>query len=180
MAANPPLPPDQQALVEHLFELFSQYVAAEDVRERRDLHAQILDLFNQLGVVSDSPLVKQAVALFETIKLDKRATPKVPPTLSNRARSFVTTNIKQHERQNAITLTSGARQLLRIPIGESVEFTEHFDPDQIDQALNTVFASLSQTPPDLLDPLRRSSIDVIRAFWKNFCRIPPFCSGTRE
>jgi hypothetical protein len=23
----------------------------------------------------------------------------------------------------------------------------------------------------------RSSLSVIRAFWKNFCNIPPFCDG---
>lgn len=51
-----PLPPDLQLALERLFELFALYVAAGNARERRELHAQILDLFSRLGVVSQTAL----------------------------------------------------------------------------------------------------------------------------
>lgn len=71
-----PLPPDLQLALERLFRLFSDYVAADNARQRRSVHNQIHDLFSQLGVISDSPLVRQAVEMFDQIRREPD-TPKL-------------------------------------------------------------------------------------------------------
>jgi hypothetical protein len=146
-----PLPPNLQVALERLFELFSAYIASTNARERAEIHAQILDLFSRLGVVSDSIVVRQAVELFERIKQE----PVIPrlreATLANEARDFVTARLREFERRaNAPSLSTGARQLLRTPIAEVAEFAAQFEPGQV---------SIPPAPPHF--PLCFVSIDSL-------------------
>jgi hypothetical protein len=182
MSTNP-LPPDLQLALERLFELFSGYVAAGNAKERRELHAQILDLFSRLGVVSDSALVRRAAEIFDRIKQERAPSQLREATLANQARDFVSSQLRLFERlPNAPALSTGARQLLRIPVAESAEFTFRFDPEEASISLNRVLSTLSGPPVSRAEGTAeiRTSIAVIRAFRKNYCRIPPFCSGGEE
>jgi hypothetical protein len=175
-----PLPPDLQLALETLFELFSAYVSAGDVHERSQIHSQILDLFSRLGVAAESPLVRQAADLFDRIKQDTHAPEPREATLPNLARRIVAMRLREFERSpNAIRLTTGARQLLRTPVVEAVEFTGELDPAEVNNSLDVVLKTLMEPPVSNAEgTIRvRTSVAVIRGFWKNFCRIPPFCAG---
>jgi hypothetical protein len=174
-----PLPPDLQTVLEQLFELFSQYTATSDRTEQAELRTQILSLFARLGVATKEPLVQNAIAIFERISGSHVAKRIVRETLPIRARDFVTNEIRGFERQSGLKLSGGARQILRVPIVESVEFTETFREEQTHASLQRVFSSLSESPqgPSEGSGRKRSSIAVIRAYWKNFCNIPPICRG---
>ena len=178
--STPPLPPNLQASLGQLFELFSDYIAAENARERSKIHAQILDLFSRLGVVSDSITVRRAAEIFESIKREPTTQRIREATLVNEARDFVSTRLRTLERgPSGLTLTTGARQLLRIPIAEVAEFTAQFEPEQTGRSLDRLFLTLTEPPTTQAEGTSetRTSVAVIRAFWRNFCRIPPFCSG---
>jgi hypothetical protein len=174
------LPPDLQSTLEALFELFAAYVAAATVSERDSLHAQILDLFSRLGVAARSPLVRQAEEMFERIRREPLVRIPPIPTMAGRARDFANARLRNYERSQGLTLSTGARQMLRVPIVETAEFADHFDPGQTDESLGRVLATLKdETPVTNAEgtPNMRTSVAVIRAFWKNFCNIPPFCRG---
>jgi hypothetical protein len=175
-----PLPPNLQIALERLFELFSAYVAAGNNRERAGIHAQILDLFSRLGVVSDSVLVRQAAEMFERIKQEPGIRKLREATLANEARDFVASRVRAFERTaNAPSLSTGARQLLRTPVVEVAEFALQFEPEQVSNSLERLFVSIAEPPINRAEGTAkfRTSIAVIRALWKNFCQIPPFCSG---
>ena len=174
------LPPDLTSLLETLFGLFAAYVAAATVTERDSLHAQILDLFSRLGVAPRSPLVQQAAEIFERIRQEPLV--KIPPipSLPGEARDFTNARIRTYERAQGLTLSTGARQMLRAPIVETAEFANQFDPEQTDRALRTLLATLKDEAPVTYaegNSSMRTSVAVIRALWKNFCNIPPFCRG---
>jgi hypothetical protein len=174
------LPPDLQSVLETLFALFAAYVAAATVSERDSLHAQILDLFSRLGVAPRSPLVRQAAEIFERIRQEPLVKIRPNPTLAGEARDFTNARLRNYERRQGLTLSTGARQMLRVPIVETAEFADRFDPEQTDRSLSTVLATLKDEAP-VTDAEgnsnMRTSVAVIRAFWKNFCNIPPFCRG---
>jgi hypothetical protein len=178
--STPALPPNMQALLGQLFELFSTYIVADNVREQSAIHAQILDVFSRLGVVSDSIAVRRAAEIFESITREPIMARPREVTLASEARDFVASQLRTLERgPNAPTLTTGARQLLRTPVVEVAEFAAQFEPEQVASSLDALFLTLREPP---INPAEgstkiRTSVAVIRAFSKNFCRIPPFCSG---
>ena len=174
------LPPDLQHSLELLFEMFSSYVAARTDRERAALHASIVDLFARLGVASEYPLVRQAAKMFERIEGEPLQRRKPEATLANNARDIVASRIRIFERtQGRPTLSTGARQVLRAPIVESVEFTEVLNESQIVTSLDKVLSSVAEEPISPAEGREnlRTSVAVIRSLAKNFCNIPPFCSG---
>src|SRR5436190_22559503 len=115
------LPPGIQSVLETLFELFSAYVAASTTRESRELHSQIIELFSRLGVASNEPLVQRAAEIFERIRQEPVVSVPELPTLPLRARNFVTARLRNLERSHDLILSTGARQLLRVPVAESAE-----------------------------------------------------------
>ena len=171
-----------QQAVERLFGLFSAYVAAATARERRQIHAQILDLFSELGVVSDSSIVRSAVEMFDSIKREATVPRVREATLANNARNLVDARVRAFERTAETKLSTGARNLLRIPVVEVAEFASQFNPEQTINSLDRVFTTLIDEPLAATEGTARvrTSIAVIRAFSKNFCRIPPFCSGGEQ
>jgi hypothetical protein len=79
----------------------------------------------------------------------------------------------------APALTAGAKDMLRIPIIELYETAEYRNEDETDRSLALISNSLREEPHSPREgsgPLR-TSIAVIRAYAKNFCNIPPFCTG---
>src|SRR5882724_8569597 len=98
LMSTPPLPPNLQASLAQLFELFSVYIAAENVSERSKIHSQILELFSRLGVGSDSITVRQAAEIFESIKREPATQRTREATLVNEARDFVSTRLRALER----------------------------------------------------------------------------------
>jgi hypothetical protein len=177
-----PLSPEFQEVLQQLFELFSSYIATSRSAERSRLQAQILDLFARLGVAETNPLVRQAADFFETIRVDEPVALSRQAILVNQARRLVDTEIRQFERGTQLTLTSGARQLLRTPVAEAIEFTERFDRNEISDSLAKLFETLTSPPeiPSEGTARSRTAIAVIRAYWRNFCNIPPFCAGRHE
>lgn len=178
-----PIPPDLQRSLELLFEMFSNYVAARSERERSALHASIVDLFAHLGVVSEYPLVRQAAEMFERIQREPAQRKQREATLANSARDIVSARIRLFERtQGRPSLSAGARQILRIPVVESVEFAETLNEAQVVASVDKVLSGIAEDP---ISPAEgrddvRTSVAVIRSLAKNFCNIPPFCSGTMK
>jgi hypothetical protein len=176
------LPPDVQLTLEQLFRLFSEYISATGESERRNLQAQILALFSRLGVASDAPAVRDAAEFFQAIqRLPQRTLPvRREETLATAARELVTSRIRIFEKARSNpALSAGARQMLRIPVTEAVELSGHFEKEELEASLNRLFSTLLEPPESPIEGTAqvRTSVAVVRAFWKNFCRIPPFCSG---
>ena len=183
MSTPPPLPPDMQRELANLFDMFSAYVAARTSREKQDLHNQILTIFSRLGVVSDSLLFRQAAETFERISRVQKTSKLPESTLAAEARVLVNARIRLFENTpNNPSLSNGARQFLRIPIVEAAEMEHRFDANQAASSLETVLTSLQAPPTNRTEGTgqTRTSVAVIRAFWKTFCRIPPFCSGRAQ
>lgn len=175
-----PLPPDLQRSLELLFELFSSYVAARTERDRSALHARIVDLFARLGVASEYPAVRQAAEMFERIQLEPAKRRHREVSLATNARDIVASRIRFFERTTGRPrLSPGARQILKIPVMESVEFTEILNEDEVAASVDKVLSSVAEEPISRAEggESLRSSVAVIRSFVKNFCNIPPFCSG---
>lgn len=81
------------------------------------------------------------------------------------------------EARTNTVLTSGARQMLLIPIIEQYERGGTFSAEDVEQSLGQLFAVMMEDPaPVDSNSSSRSSLSVIKAFWKRFCNIPPFCS----
>jgi hypothetical protein len=89
------------------------------------------------------------------------------------------------EERVGIRLTAGARDMLLIPIAET-RALEGFPPDvrfprgSEVESIERIMRSMVEDPSanDRREQRNvRSSLSVIRAFWKNFCNIPPFCDG---
>ena len=72
--------------------------------------------------------------------------------------------------------------MLRTPIAEVAERTAEFNPDAVEKSLDRLFQSLLEPPLNKTEgeANTRTSIAVIKSFWKNFCRIPPFCASRGE
>jgi hypothetical protein len=178
-----PLPPDLQVALENLFEFFSAYVVATNADERSKIQAQIVDLFSRLGVASESALVRRAAEIFDRIKKEPAPSRFGEATLANVARTFVASHLRAFERvPNHPSLSAGARQLLRTPVVEAVEFGMEFDREQVSNSLNILLSTVMEGPVTRTEGTAqiRTSISVIRALSKNFCRIPPFCSQAEE
>jgi len=84
--------------------------------------------------------------------------------------------IDRYQDRFGVRLTPGARQMLLIPVVEAYERGDSPDLETVDRSINTIFSTLREESPRLPGEQGRA-ISVIRAFWRNFCNIPPFCSG---
>jgi hypothetical protein len=89
--------------------------------------------------------------------------------------------LERAQREAQVELTWGARQMLIIPVMETIQRQGRVDWNQIDESIKDIVRTIGEEErrPEL--PGRtRDSISVIRGFWKRFCNIPPFCSRTEE
>lgn len=84
------------------------------------------------------------------------------------------------EERVGIRLTAGARDMLLIPLVEARSFapvTSWTEAESLERILRSMAEDPSDYDRDGEQGKVRSSLSVIRAFWKNFCNIPPFCDG---
>jgi hypothetical protein len=174
------LPPGLQLALERLLGLFVRYVSARNDGERQQLQAEIAEIFSALGVVPELPSVSEAIQLFERIKREPAAPKLRRTTLADEARDFVNSRLRVLENSgDNPALSAGARELLRVPVAEAARFSGHFETEEIATSLDALFSTLREPPSSPSEGTTevRTSVAVIRAFWKNFCNIPPFCSG---
>jgi hypothetical protein len=71
-------------------------------------------------------------------------------------------------------LTWGAREMLTIPVIESYERRGPVDQAILSESLRKIIEAMYK---DDGGTAVKDSQDVIRAFHKRFCSIPPFCNG---
>lgn len=88
--------------------------------------------------------------------------------------------INKAEREFHIKLSWGAREMLTIPVVESIITGRESNWKNVEKS---VFKILSKASEDSLNIGGIGTIDaisIIRAFHECYCSIPPFCSPTRE
>jgi len=85
--------------------------------------------------------------------------------------------IEYAQREAGITLTWGAREMLIIPVIESLEAGGDVNWEQIEKSIRDLVMTIAEDrAPEYLPHGSRNSISMIRGFYKRFCNIPPFCS----
>ena len=170
------MPPDGS--IEELLILFLRYKDVRIPAERVRLEQQILRLFDVLGA-SLSPAVRDVRQEFDTMRGAEfgASSERQPRSL---AKQFSMNRIARFRKlPDSVKLTPGAQALLRIPIEEAFELAEFRSAQDADSSLRLVAQSLREQPrsPSEGHGRVRTSIAVIRAYAKNFCNIPPFCTG---
>jgi hypothetical protein len=94
--------------------------------------------------------------------------------------------LASYEQENQVTLSPGAVDVLFIPLVELLEAGEAVDIGQVTTTFTVLIGTMKNEPSNKDRKQARSSLSVIKAFWKNWCNIPPFCgetmggSGTRK
>jgi hypothetical protein len=174
-----PLPPDVTALLRDLTSRFSAYLSATTAREEETLRAQIIEILAILNASGEALQVRRARELMRRLHIrpDDQLTVERP---SETARRLVDSRIRRFEADPSNpTLSRRARQLLRLPVVEAAETLGEYRPSEIVGSLDRIFSTLRETDgsPELILVDVRNCASVIHAFWKNFCNIPPFCSG---
>ena len=83
------------------------------------------------------------------------------------------------EREHRITLSAGARQMLVIPVLETIEMGERFDWGEVQGSISKIVQSIAEEGQPRegrsIGERFRNSLAVIRAFHLRYCSIPPFC-----
>jgi hypothetical protein len=87
--------------------------------------------------------------------------------------------VQRFEEDRHIQLTPGAVELIFVPLIEVLTVSQSLDQADLDETFSKLLQTI-ETEPDPRDQVKgvRSSLSVIRAFWRNFCNIPPLCSAT--
>jgi hypothetical protein len=104
--------------------------------------------------------------------------------------------IDRAERDSGVDLTWGARQMLIIPVLETLQDIglpreliirrrglRSIDWAEVDRSIRDIVQTIAEDPSPAdreLGNRLRGSRSVIRAFFKRFCNIPPFCSRPDE
>ncbi len=180
--ATPPLQPDVAETIAALLKGFRAYTHARTTEERLLLEQQILALFDSLGA-SDTQSIVLVREAFEEMRSLAPVGSTRARTIEDEARSFADSRIREFELTPSNPKLSGpARNMLRIPFSEATRRRGIFSEEQADRSFNLIFQSLRSQPTAEIegDGKLRTSISVIRAFYNNFCNIPPFCSGKSE
>ena len=165
-----------------LFRAFRAYTRARSPEERSRLEQEILAIFETLGA-SDTQSILEAREAFEEVKALATMGNTRIRTIDEDAWAFADSRIREFQTiPSNPRLTGPARNMLRIPFSEATRRTGKFNEEQADVSFNLIFESMRAQPTEEIegDKKVRTSISVIRAFAKNFCHIPPFCSGKSE
>lgn len=165
--------------IQQLLVLFLQYKSARSQSERTRLEEEILQLFDALGA-SLSATLQDVREEFERIREVPDVVADPAKELRRASHSFARRRIARIAKgPGAVELSWGARELLRVPLIETYESAEFRNAELADRSLHLLEESLRENPrtPSEGNGQIRTSIAVIRAFAKNFCNIPPFCSG---
>lgn len=84
------------------------------------------------------------------------------------------------ERRSQVTLTWGARQMLIIPVVETIELRGRVDWREVQLSIDDIVRTMAEGDVPLPSGRLASSVSVIHAFFSRFCSIPPFCSRREE
>lgn len=90
--------------------------------------------------------------------------------------------IARAESENAVELSWGAREMLVIPIIEQFQDGRPIDWREIEMSIIKILDSMREDHSAASESRigRRNAVAVIRAFFKRFCNIPPFCSPNED
>jgi hypothetical protein len=90
--------------------------------------------------------------------------------------------IERAERNNAVNLSWAAREMLIIPVAEQIEDGRPVEWEQVQTSLDKIVSTISESSSDseMSERGRHNAVAVIKAFYKRFCDIPPFCKPTGE
>jgi hypothetical protein len=89
--------------------------------------------------------------------------------------------VQSFENEYRMQLTPGAVEIIFVPLIEVLESGSSLDQRELAETLRTVLETVANEP-DGRDKAAgtRSSWSVIKAYWRNFCNIPPFCGPTAQ
>jgi hypothetical protein len=87
------------------------------------------------------------------------------------------------EREYRITLSAGARQMLMIPVLETIEMGERINWEEVRRSIFQIVQTIAEggEPREgrsVVGERFRNSLAIIRAFHLRYCSIPPFCRPT--
>ncbi|MCF8369343.1 MAG: hypothetical protein K9G76_09900 [Bacteroidales bacterium] len=77
-----------------------------------------------------------------------------------------------------IQLSPAAKELLIIPILEQYQIKGELDYWEVENSLNSILR-LAKNEPSVIESdnsNKRTTMSIIKAWWKDFCNIPPFCT----
>lgn len=94
-------------------------------------------------------------------------------------RDFLVVVIAQAEQRYSVNLTPAGREMLIIPVVEALQADpQEFNLGQAQRSIFEIMGAIAQAGAGAdTRPRVHNSQSVIRAFWKKFCNIPPFCNG---
>jgi hypothetical protein len=90
--------------------------------------------------------------------------------------------IEKAQRRHDVNLSWAAREMLIIPIAEQIEDGRSIEWEQVEASINKIVATMRESSLDseMSRRGRHNAVAVIKAFYKRFCNIPPFCAPTEE
>ena len=88
--------------------------------------------------------------------------------------------VESYEKENNLSLSPGAIELLFVPFIEILESGKKLDFIQVTTTFEILIATMKEYPSNRENNRGRSSLSVIKAFWKAWCNIPPICDETRN
>ncbi len=86
------------------------------------------------------------------------------------------------ERESEFQLSWGAREMLTVPIIEQLQDGRTVDWNEVEKSILKIIAAMREDRSSVPSGRRdeRNAVAVIRAFFRRFCNIPPFCSPNDE
>jgi hypothetical protein len=97
---------------------------------------------------------------------------------ASRLRDFLVVFIAQAEARHGISLTPAARELLIIPVIEAAEENpREFDLQAAQGSIDKLIAQVAEYAGRSARERPQNAKSIVRAFFKRFCNIPPFCDG---
>ncbi len=88
--------------------------------------------------------------------------------------------VESYEKEHQLFLTPGAVELLFVPLVELLDSGEKPSLDQVASTFKTLIHTMKDHPSKRDKSGERSSLSVIKAFWKAWCDMPPLCDQTER
>lgn len=89
--------------------------------------------------------------------------------------------ISSAEDESNVRLTWAARQMLTLPVIESLERGDDLSWGEVNDSVRSIVRTIAEEPSPGDERTReRSSKSIIRGFHRRYCNIPPFCSRREE
>jgi hypothetical protein len=89
--------------------------------------------------------------------------------------------LESYEKESKISLTPGAIELIFVPLVEILNNQQKLDFDSVSRTFEPLVEEIAAEPDSRDSQSRqRSSLSVVRAYWKRWSNIPPICGSTAE